>query len=176
MKSIVNLRNEEPELFSKIIIMSQPSGNVDGVLNQAPAYILGHMTAQLQVTDTDCSRAWKGYFTHELDRGFSIGYPEIIRAATASQDYMAVLNEKTNWVVYQLVVSGAKRNGLRKDGPIKGEMGTSRIPADLCISTHWLDESGRPLTPDLIEWSNCHPEWNRLWPRAQIRRGLARYC
>ena len=75
------------------------------ILNQAPVYILGSMTAQLQTTDTDCSRAW---ITHELDRtrvqfkrkhgpdkGFSIGYPEIIRAIAS------------HWVV-----SGAKRNGL----------------------------------------------------------------
>ena len=159
------------------------------VLNQMSVLILGGMTAQLQVTDTDFARAFKHQFAHELDcmrvehkkehgseKGFSIGYEQIMRAAIASQDYMQVMNEKTDWVV-----KGAIRNGLiayratpsgqlqdiRSDEYL---MGSKRIPdAWLEHRYAWLKD-GVPIEPDfnlskdaaaitdLIEWSNANPK------------------
>ena len=159
------------------------------LLNQMSVLILGGMTAQLQVTDTDFARAFKHQFAHELDcmrvehkkehgseKGFSIGYEQILRAAIASQDYMQVMNEKTDWVV-----KGAIRNGLiayratpsgqlqdiRSDEYL---MGSKRIPdAWLEHRYAWLKD-GVPIEPDfnlsndaaaitdLIEWSNANPK------------------
>ena len=160
------------------------------ICNIASAHILGHMTAQLQVTDTDFARAFKHKFKNELDemrrdykkekgteKGFSIGYEQIIRAAVSSQDYMEAMKEKTNWVVEAAIRNGLVAYRCSPSGELKKitdeewacKTGTRRIPSDWLEKRYsWLQD-GVPSIPDfslrrdatcitdLISWSNAHP-------------------
>ena len=166
------------------------TAQAEHICNIASAHILGHMTAQLQVTDTDFARAFKHKFKHELDKmrvdykkekgtekGFSIGYEQIIRAAVSSQDYMEAMNEENNWVVEAAIRNGLVAYRCSPSGELKQitdedwacKMGTKRIPSDWLESRYsWLQD-GVPSIPDfslsrdaacitdLMSWSNAHP-------------------
>ena len=145
------------------------TAQAEHMCNIASAHILGHMTAQLQVTDTDFARAFKHKFKHVLDdlrrdykkekgneKGFSIGYEQIIRAAISSQDYMEELNEKNNWVVEAAIRNGLVAYRCSPSGELKKitdeewacKMGTKRIPSDWLEPRYsWLKD-GVPSIPD----------------------------
>ena len=166
------------------------TAQAEQICNIASAHILGHMAAQLQVTDTDFARAFKHKFKHVLDemrrgykkekgieKGFSIGYEQIIRAAVSSQDYMEALNEKNNWVVEAAIRNGLVAYRCSPSGKLKKitdeewacKMGTKRIPSDWLEPRYsWLQDGVPPIpdfslsrdaacTTDLISWSNAHP-------------------
>ena len=145
------------------------TAQAEHICNIASAHILGHMTAQLQVTDTDFARAFKHKFKHELDdlrrdykkekgteKGFSIGHEQIIKAAVSSQDYMEALNEKNNWVVEAAIRHGLVAYRCSPSGELKKitdeewacKMGTKRIPSDWLEPRYsWLQD-GVPSMPD----------------------------
>ena len=166
------------------------TAQAEHICNIASAHILGHMTAQLQVTDTDFARAFNNNFKNELDemrrdykkekgieKGFSIGYEQIIRAAVSSQDYMEAMNEKTNWVVEAAIRNGLLAYRCSPSGELKKitdeewacKMGTKRIPSDWLETRYsWLQDGVLPIPDfslsrsaecitDLISWSNAHP-------------------
>ena len=111
------------------------------------------------------------------EKGFSIGYEQIIRAAVSSQDYMEAMNEENNWVVEAAIRNGLVAYRCSPSGELKQitdedwacKMGTKRIPSDWLESRYsWLQD-GVPSIPDfslsrdaacitdLMSWSNAHP-------------------
>ena len=158
--------------------------------NQASVEILGHLTAQLQVTDTDVSRTFKSKFRRSLDeqrrkykkekgteKGFSVGYEEIIVAALSAQKELQEENNNTNFVVKATVRNGLLAYTTNSKGEFKAihdqpwhseefSMGSKRIPDSWLLNRfQWL-ENDVPIKPDfslmgqatqvqdLIEWSN----------------------
>jgi hypothetical protein len=176
---------------------SEPVSHALFLGQQLQCTIAAKMTASLQLTDTDFSKKYKSECRKVMDRmrlegeaklgkagqneSWQAGPFEILSAVVQAQAQMSESNLLDNWVM-----AGLMRNGILAYKPSLSQnklipftevsclkrlnFGTSRMRDWLLKRFAWLDEKGKPLSPDwslaegakevsdLMEWDYHNPE------------------